>query len=75
MKVIFLLQIVDGHGVVVRLPGGTKLEQDLVGAFTEAIASRGVGYFKSEATVKRAIREGITETIRLLKAETRKAIS
>lgn len=32
-----LLQIVDGHGTVLRLPGGGALEADLIATITDAI--------------------------------------
>lgn len=67
---LFLLQIVDRQGAVVRLPGGGRLERDLVDACTRVIVSKGVGVFRTEAHVREAIREGMTEAIRALKRET-----
>lgn len=67
---LFLLQIVDQQGRVVRLPGGGALERDLIAACTESIVARGVGFGRSEAHVRQAIRDGMTEAIRALKRET-----
>lgn len=67
---VFLLQIVKPDGSVVQLPGGGKLERDLVAACTDAIVSKGVGVFKTEAHVKAAIAAGMAEAIRDLKWET-----
>lgn len=67
---VFLLQIVDRQGSVVRLPGGGVLERDLIDACTRAIVARGVGVLRTEAHVRQAITDGITDTIRALKRET-----
>lgn len=70
----FLLQIVDDdepqRHPVVRFQGGGKLERDLIADCTNAIVGKGVGMFKSEAAVRRAIADGITDVIRSLKHET-----
>jgi hypothetical protein len=71
---LFWLQIVDRSGVVVQLPGGGPLERDLIRSCTEAIVKRGVGVFRTEAHVKQAIAQGITEAIRELKRETVQAV-
>ena len=72
---IFKLAIVwaDGHTPAI-FPGGGPLERDLITACTEAIVKRGVGLFKTEAAVKRAILEGMTEVIVDLKNDTRYVI-
>ena len=73
---LFLLQIVKASAPheVVRLPGGGPLERDLIAACTEAVVKRGVGLFRSEAHVTRAIAAGITEAIMALKQDTTKVV-
>lgn len=70
---VFYLQIVEARSPypVVRIPGGGVLERDLVKTCTEAIVAKGVGIFKTEAFVKKAIMAGITEAITELKRESR----
>ena len=64
----FLLQIVDTEtGTVVQLPSGGVLEADLIRACTEAAVTRGVGLFKIEAQVRRAIERGFREVLSSLK--------
>lgn len=72
----FLLQIVDATEpyAVVRLPAGGALERDLVQTCVEAIVAKGVGFGKTEAHVRRAIDEGMTDAIRALKRESRLAV-
>ena len=67
---LFWLQIVDGSGVVAKLPGGGTLERDLVQSFTDAIVKKGVGVFRTEAQVRAAIEAGITEVLREMKHQT-----
>ena len=67
---IFWLQIVDTDGRVATLPGGGKLEQDLIASMTNAIVAKGVGFFKTEASVRVAIAAGITDTINEIKQKT-----
>ena len=72
---LFLLQIVRAEtGEVVRFPGGGPLERDLIDACTEAIVSRGVGMWRTEAHVREAIAAGMTEAIMSLKRDTRQVI-
>lgn len=72
---LFVLQIVrPGSTRAIQLPGGGQLELDLVAACTAAIVKRGVGYGRSEAHVKRAISDGITEAITSLKLQTIKCL-
>lgn len=74
--VLFWLQIVDVNGKVVTLPdAGGKLERDLIAACTNAIVSKGVGVFKTEAQVRKAIEDGITETFTDLKLKTEQVVS
>ena len=69
----FLLQIVDADEpyAVARFPAGGHLEREFVTSCTEAIVAKGVGFGKTEAQVKAAVAEGIAETIRALKMDTR----
>ena len=71
--ILYLLQIVDASAphAVVRIPAGGPLERDLVQICTEAIVSQGVGIFRTEAHVRKAIHAGITEAIADLKRESR----
>lgn len=71
---LFYLQVVDRDGVIVRLPGGTRLERELVSACVDQAVSKGVGLWKSEAQVKQAISEGIAEVIKGLKQQTRQLV-
>jgi hypothetical protein len=68
----FLLQIVDSQDRrrAVTLPAGGELERELIKSCTEAIVQKGVGMFRTEAHVRTAIRDGLTETIRDLKWQT-----
>lgn len=70
----FLLQIVDAEtGVVARFPAGKRgqLERPLIDACTAAIVANGVGYFKSEAQVRKAITDGLTQVFTELKSDSR----
>lgn len=67
---LFLLQISDRNGVVVRFAAGGHVERDFIAICTAAIVKRGVGFLKTEAVVKQAIEDGITQAIRDLKMET-----
>jgi hypothetical protein len=66
----FWLQVADREGVVWNTPFGSPMERDLIEACTAAIVAKGVGVFRTEAQVKRAIAQGITETVQALKRET-----
>lgn len=70
---LFLLQIVDANEphAVVRIPYGGSIEKDLIAHCTQAIVNHGVGFFKTEAQVKDAISQGLTEAIATLKQDTR----
>lgn len=57
----FLLQVVDGQGVVVQLPAGGSLEADLLETITDAIAARGLG--SAELTIGLALQEGVEAVI------------
>lgn len=68
---LFRLQIVDAQDQVVVSPfAAGRVEIDLIESCVRNIVARGVGMFRSEATVTTAIREGITEVIQALKDET-----
>lgn len=76
---LFYLQIVDRKDHVVRLPGGGRLEANLVELCVSAILplvkenvieicveetkAYGVGWFKSEAKVEQAIRAGLNTVL------------
>lgn len=72
---LFRLQIVDEHDhVVQRFNGGGPLEIDLIERCTSAIVDKGVGVLRTTAHVEQDVRNGITETIRDLKEETRRLV-
>jgi hypothetical protein len=66
----FWLQVADRDGVVWKTPFGAPMERDLIQAMTAAIVAKGVGVFRTEAQVRRAIEQGMTETVQALKRET-----
>ena len=68
---LYLLQIYDigDDCVVKRIAGGGPLEVDFVKTCTEHIVQKGVGLFRTEAVVARAIKNGITEAIMNLKRQ------
>lgn len=68
---LFRLQIVDANDQVVVSPfAAGRLEIDLIDACVRNVVARGVGMFRTEAQVEKAIREGITDVIQTLKDET-----
>lgn len=67
---LFWLQIVDGDGVVARLPGGGHLEAQLIDLIANTIVAKGVGLMRTEANVEQKIREGTQEAIMSLKRKT-----
>ena len=71
--VLYLLQIVEVRPphAVVRIPAGGPLERDLVQICTDAIVAKGVGLFRTEAQVRKAIQSGMTEAISTLKRDSR----
>lgn len=73
---LFLLQIVhnDTGYLVARLPGGGPLERDLIQICKDAILSKGVGVFRTEAQVARAVEEGIREALLSVKRDARKTL-
>lgn len=71
---VFLLAIVKPDGSQVTLPGGGPLERELIESCVRAIVSRGVGVFRTEAQVERAVRAGIEDVVTGLKQETRAVV-
>jgi hypothetical protein len=67
---VFYLQIVTPDGVVARIPGGGRLEIDLIESCVLAIVARGVGFGRSEAHVADDIRTGMREALMGLKLQT-----
>lgn len=68
---MFYLQIAEAQTGRVAVFADRRLEVDFVEACVQAIASKGVGLLRTEAQVRQAIREGLDETIRGLKDETK----
>ena len=64
---VLYLQLADSNGVVAQYRAGGRAEIDFIAACTEAIVKRGVGVFRGEAHVTADIRDGIRETIKVLK--------
>lgn len=74
MPQLFRLQIAFMDGTVVNIPPGGPLEVALVDECVKAISAKGIGFLKSEATVKAAIREGICDVVTALKQRTLEAM-
>ena len=75
MTPIFLLQLVDARtGRVVTFPGGGPIERDLLTDATDRIVSKGVGIFRTEAQVRRAVEAGLREAFYEFKKESIKAL-
>jgi hypothetical protein len=71
---VFLLQIVHvPDGETARFPGGGPLEANLVDLLTKHIMAKGLS-FKTNAHIEKDVREGISEGIMSLKAETAKIV-
>lgn len=66
----FYLQIVDNEGVVATIPGGGRLEINLVDAVAQNIVAKGVGFLRTQAQVNQAIRDGFREVLEGLKRQT-----
>ncbi len=69
-KQIYRLLIVDSEDQVLEVPVGGKLEQDFVEAITQEIVKQGVGIFRTENQVKKAILQGVASTFRAMKMRT-----
>lgn len=67
---VFWLQIVDKDGVVATLPGGGRLEADLVEDCVKEVVALGVGIGRTEAHVAEDIRKGVAQAIFNLKRQT-----
>ncbi len=66
----FILSIVDTvTGAQAKLRPGGSAEKNLVEQAVNAIVKKGVGVFKTEAQVRKAIQEGLTEAIRSAKSD------
>lgn len=74
-KPVFMLQIAFPSGEVVQLPAGGALERDLIAVCTDAIVAKGVGFFVSEAQVRKAIAAGFAEALTDLKRESVQAVT
>lgn len=70
---VFYLQIVRPDGVVAKLPGGGKLEVDLIEAVTERIMSEPLG-LRTRAKISAAVSSGIEKAVRDLKLQSVKAL-
>ena len=71
---MFLLQIVYPGGDVVQLPAGGRLEMDLINEIIAGVKDKGVGFFKTEAQVEKAMREGIAEALYAFKVQTKSLV-
>jgi hypothetical protein len=68
----FRMQIVDTvTGDVVEYEPGRRVETEFVSDCINRIVAQGVGFFKTEATVKAAVEAGIKEAIFELKTQVR----
>ena len=68
---LFHLQIVSTRdGVVANVPGGGRLESNLIDLFTHYILAKGVSW-KSRKHVEADIRDGIHDAIYAMKEQTR----
>lgn len=65
------LQIVDDKGAVVTVPTYGPLEVAFVDAVVTAVAAYPIGVFRTKAQVQYAIRRGLVDVFRTLKAQTR----
>ena len=66
---MFLISIIKTDGTRVRLRPGGRGEREFISTATAAILAKGVGFLKTEAHVKAAIEQGLTETLLALKSE------
>lgn len=69
-KPLFKLQLVYPDGTPLTFEAGSRFERDLVEEIVRKVMSKGVGFLKTEAHVRKDIEEGIKEAIWELKAET-----
>lgn len=69
MASIFRISIVRDDEEPVLLHPGAKGERDLVDAITRQVVDKGVGFFRTEAHVRQAIVDGVSEILHALKSE------
>lgn len=65
----FRIAIIREDDEPVLLHPGSQGERDLVDAITQQIVSKGVGFFRTEARVRRLIAAGINDVLMQLKSE------
>jgi hypothetical protein len=65
----FRLAIVRADGQRVLLMPGGRAEHDLIQACADAILAKGVGVFRTEAHVRRAIEQGMHEALLAIKSD------
>ena len=65
----FRVVIMKEDGTFAVLHPGGKGERDMTQAITEQVIEKGVGFFKTEAQVKLAVEEAISEVLHELKSE------
>ena len=69
MATPFRIAIVrDDERIALLIPGSTG-ERDLIASITDAAVKRGVGLFRTEAQVRRAIADGCHDVLLALKRE------
>lgn len=56
-------------GEQARLVPGSTGERDMITAVTDAVVRKGVGVFRTEAQVRKAIDAGLREVLKALKRE------
>lgn len=72
MRTVYLLQIVSVEdGTVAQLPAGGALEADLTEIIVAAVRRRPIGLFRTGAQVETAVRDGIQDAMRAIKAQSR----
>ena len=68
-KSAFVISIARTDAEPVRLKPGSSAERDLVESIVRASIARGVGMFRTEATVAERIREAVKEVLHDLKSD------
>lgn len=67
---VYKLQLVYPDGVALTFEAGSRFERNFIEACSDAIVAQGVGVFRTEAQVKKAIESGIASALLGLKRET-----
>lgn len=67
---VYKLQLVYPDGAALTFEAGSRFERSLIEACSDAIVAQGVGVFRTEAQVRRAIKTGIDLVLFNLKRET-----